>query len=160
MNYRLSVIGYRLLAVLVLLLAVWQVARAEAPIVSHPAQVQLAQMMPALIDSEAEHASGAYIPGVGAVVTLDLLRGPNATPGKPAAAGVRDWLLYLVQTFGPQLEAVPPDEIITFSVQFYDYDSATYQQLVIVSRAAEVSDPAQYEVWLNGQPYTEGAIQP
>jgi hypothetical protein len=152
--------GYRLLALLVLLLAAWQVVRAEAPVVSHPAQVQLAQMMPSLIDSEAEHASGAYIPGVGAVVTLDLLRGPNATPGKTAAAGVYDWLFYLVQTFGPQLEAVPPDEIITFSVQFYDYDSATYQQFVIVSRAAEVDDPAQYDVWLNGQPYAEGAIQP
>lgn len=154
--------GGRFLAagLLLLVLAGWQVVRADPPVVSHPAQEQLMQILPALIDSEAEHASGAYIPGVGAVVTLDLLRGPNSTPNQDAATGVRAWLIYLVETFGTQLTAVPPDEIITFSVQFYDYERATYQQLVIVSRAADVHDSAQYTIWLNGKPYAEGVLQP
>jgi hypothetical protein len=136
-----------------LLLLLWQGVRADAPLVSHPAHVQVRQMIPSLSDSEAERASGAYIPGVGAFVTLDLLRGPNTMQGQPAHIGVRDWSIYLMQTFGPQLEAVPPDELITISVDFYDFDSTTYQQLVVVSRAADAADPQTYQVWLNGQPY-------
>jgi hypothetical protein len=145
--------GVGVLAACALLVLLWQGARAEVPVVSHPAHVQVRQILPALRDSEAEHASGAYLPGVGAVVTLDLVRGPNTMPGQPAPISVRDWTIYLMQTFGAQLDAVPPDELIAFSVDFYDFDSTTYQQLVIRSRAADAADPLAYEVWLNGQPY-------
>jgi hypothetical protein len=141
------------LALVVLLLALYHRAAAEAPTRSHPAHVQIWQMLPALRDSDAEHASGAYLPGVGAVITLDLLRGPNTMPDQPAHRGVHDWAIYLMQTFGAQLDAVPPDERISVSVDFFDYDTRTYHQLVVMCRAADAADPARYTLWLNGQPY-------
>ena len=70
---------------LVLLLALglisflmWQSVHANPIVTSFPAQVQIDQIMPSLDASEAEHASGAYLPGVGAVFIMDLIRGPNA----------------------------------------------------------------------------------
>jgi hypothetical protein len=48
------------------------------------------------MDSEAEHAAGSYFPGQGAFITLRLLRGPNSVNGKPAYAGTRDWIIYLM----------------------------------------------------------------
>ena len=146
-------------AALVMLLLMWQVARADAPSVGHPAQQQIQLIMPALIDSEAEHASGAYIPGLGAVLTLDLLRGPNALADKTSYQGTRDWAIYMMQTFGPQLNAVPPDEKIALSVNFYDYGDTVYHQLVIITRAAAAADTGNYLVWLDGKPYDEAASQ-
>jgi polysaccharide pyruvyl transferase CsaB len=145
------------LTMLVVLLLMWQVARADAPSVGHPAQQQIQLIMPSLIDSEAEHVSGAYIPGVGAVLTLDLLRGPNTLPDKPSYQGTRDWAIYLMQTFGPQLSAVPPDEQIAMSIDFYDYADTVYHQLVIACRASAAADPGRYTIWLDGKPYDEAA---
>jgi hypothetical protein len=144
---------------LMVLLLMWQVARAEAPSASHPAQQQIMQIMPSLIDSEAEHASGAYIPGMGAVLTLDMIRGPNALADKPSYLGTRDWAIYLMQTFGPQLNAVPPDERIAMSVDFYDYTDTVYHQLVITTRAGDAADPAKYTLWLDGKGFDEASAQ-
>ncbi|MEI7645585.1 MAG: polysaccharide pyruvyl transferase family protein [Chloroflexales bacterium] len=139
-------------AALAALLLMWQVAGAQGP-GGDPgaAQQQLIQIMPALRDSEAEQAAGAYIPGVGAVITLDLLRGPNTFKDKPADAGVRDWAIYLMGAFGPRLSAVPPGETIAISVSYYDFAARTYHQLVISSAAASVKDSATYRIWLDGQ---------
>jgi hypothetical protein len=136
-----------------LLLIVWSGARAGAPTIPNPAQEQVRAILPALRNSEAEHASGAYLPGIGAVITLDLVRGPNSLPDKPPADGTRDWAIYLMQTFGPKLTAIPPDETIALSIDFFDYDAALYHQLVVRTIAADVSDPTSYRVWLDGQPY-------
>jgi polysaccharide pyruvyl transferase CsaB len=142
---------------LALLLLMWQVARADAPTASHPAQQQLTLIMPSLADSEAEHASGAYIPGIGAVITLDVLRGPNTIPDKPAHLGVRDWAIYLMQTFGPQLNAVPPTEQIALSAEYYDYTNTVYHQLVILCHPADVADASKYTIWLDGKPFDQAA---
>jgi hypothetical protein len=144
---------FALPAALVLLL-VWSSVRADAPSLGHPAQIQIQQsVLPNLAASEAEHAAGAYIPGVGAVMTMDLLRGPNSKRSKPSYEGTRDWVVYLMQTFGPKLTAVPPNETIAMSVDFYDYGDVVYHQLVITSRAADVADPQKYLIWLDGKPY-------
>lgn len=142
-----------LLGLALLLGGGWRLAFADAPGASHPAQAQVKRLLPSLIDSEAERASGAYVPGVGAVIAIDLLRGPNTAPGQPAHVGTRDWAIYLVQTFGPQLGAVPPDETIAFSIDYYDFASVSYHQLVVTARAADVADPSRYTIWLNGRPY-------
>lgn len=141
----------------VLFLIVWSGARAGAPSSANPAQEQVRAVLPALRNSEAEHASGAYVPGVGAVITLDLVRGPNSLPDKTPADGTRDWAIYLLQTFGPKLTAVPPDETIAFSIDFFDYDTALYHQLVVRTIATDVSDPTSYRLWLDGQPYGDAA---
>ena len=151
----------RRLAILVLLIAVagaWRLAQADAPSMGHPAQAQLRRLQPTLMDSEAEHVGVAYIPGLGAVITLDLLRGPNSVKDKPSYIGVRDWVIYLMQTFGSQLSAVPSGETIAISVDFYDYASVVYHQLVVKSRAATAADAGSYEIWLDGMPY-EAAVQ-
>jgi polysaccharide pyruvyl transferase CsaB len=155
-RWRTLLLGF---ATLVALLLMWQVARAEAPSVGHPAQAQIKQVLGFLMDSEAEHAAGAYIPGVGGIVELDLLRGPNIVKGKPSYAGTRDWAIYLMQRFGPKFTAVPPDEKIAFSVDFYDFGDSVYRQLVITCRAGDVADPAKYAIWLDGKPYDEVAAQ-
>lgn len=147
-----SILG-ALLGLALLLGGGWRLAFADAPAAGHPAQAQVKRLLPSLIDSEAERAAGAYVPGVGAVIAIDLLRGPNTVPGQPAHVGTRGWAIYLLQTFGPQLGGVPPDETIAFSIDYYDFASVSYHQLVVTARAAEVSDPARYTVWLNGRPY-------
>ncbi|MEI7772068.1 MAG: polysaccharide pyruvyl transferase family protein, partial [Chloroflexales bacterium] len=111
-RWRALLLGGATLAVLLLM---WQVAGAQASRPGNPAQDQVINIMPALRDSEAEQAAGAYIPGVGAVFSLDLLRGPNAWPDKPAYDGVRDWAVYLMGAFAPKLDAVPPAETIAIS---------------------------------------------
>ena len=141
----------------VMIFLMWQGVRANAGVSGFPAQIQVDQVVPSLIASEAEHASGAYVPGVGAVFIMDLLRGPNSAKGKIPAYGVRDWSIYLMQTFGPKLDAVPPTETIAFSIEFYDYSTLSYHQFVLTSKAADVSDPAKYVVWLDGKPFSQAA---
>jgi hypothetical protein len=147
-------------AALMALLLTWTVAGAQAP-AGDPAtaQRQLVQLLPAFRDSEAEQAAGAYIPGVGAMIALDLLRGPNTFKDKPADAGVRDWAIYLMGAFGPKLSAVPPEETIAISVSYYDFTSRNYRQLVITSAAASVADGATYRIWLDGHRFG-GAADP
>ena len=150
---RLSLIA---LATIVLTGGLWWAGSwAGAPMVSHPAHGQIQQILTPLIASEAEHVMGAYYPGIGAMISLDLLRGPNSVPGQPAYVGTRDWAIYLMQSFGGQLTAVPPGEKIAFSIDFYDYDVAVYHQLVLIAQAAQVQDPGSYEYWLDGQPYDQ-----
>ena len=145
------------LALGVVLVLSWQNVRANAVVNSFPAQVQVDQIVPSLISSEAEHASGAYVPGLGAVFVMDLVRGPNSTKGRLPPYGVRDWTIYLMQTFGPQLSAVPPTETIAFSIEYYDYTYFTYHHYVLTSKAADVADPTKYTIWLDGQPFAQAA---
>lgn len=116
---------------------------------------QVRRAVPSLIDSEAERATGVYVPGVGATFAIDLLRGPNTAAGQPSYVGTRDWAVYLLQTFGPQLSAVPPEETIAMAVDYYDFPTRSYHQLVVVSKARAVGDPASYSVWLDGRPFAE-----
>ena len=120
---------------------------------NHPAQTQLLQLLPSLRASEAESVSGAYLPRVGALFTLDLLRGPNAIEGKSAEEGVRDWGIYLLQTFGSKLTAVPEQEKIAISINFYDYELNAFRQLVLTVSAESVTQTEQYAIWLDGQPF-------
>ncbi|NWJ95797.1 MAG: hypothetical protein HXX20_08455 [Chloroflexi bacterium] len=152
MFHRRSLLLASLTALLLALM--WQSASADIPVVTHPAQAQVRQIMGSLIDSEAEHASGAYYPGVGAFITMDLLRGPNSVKNKPSYEGTRDWLLYMMQTFGAKLKAVPPEETIAMSVEFYDYAQVSFHQLVIVSTAADIASPNKYKIWLDGRAYS------
>jgi hypothetical protein len=152
MRKRAFILG--LLGGLVLLLT-WHVALADVPRVSHPAHRQVYQIIPDLLNSEAEYATGAYIPTIGAVITMNLIRGPNTLADKPSYEGTRDWVIYLMQTFGPRLTEVPPTEAVAISVDFYDYAQVGYYQLVVTSRAADVADPSKYSIWLNGKPYDE-----
>jgi hypothetical protein len=149
---------FALVGIAVLML-MWQLARADAPSVSHPAQVELRLLLPSLLESEAEHASVAYLPGVGAVITLDLVRGPNTIEGKTPHDGTRDWAIYLMRTFGPRVTSLPPNEIIAMSIDFYDYTDTVYHQLVITSSPATIADPNSYTILLNGKPYAEAAGQ-
>jgi polysaccharide pyruvyl transferase CsaB len=146
--------------VLVLLLLMWQVAAAAPSQAGVSPQEQVKQIIPALRDSEADQAGGAYIPGVGVVFTLDLLRGPNTFKDKAPAPGVHDWAVYLMGAFGPRLDAVPPDEIIAISINYYDFDERNYHQQVIRCRAADIKDSSKYQVWLDGIPYEQaiGAV--
>ena len=136
----------------------WRVAHAEAPSVSHPAQQSITLIMPALVDSEAEQASGAYIPGVGAVFTMQLVRGPNTIAEKPSYLGVRDWMTHLMLTFGTQLVAIPPDEQIAMSTEYYNYEDTVYHQVVITVRAADVADTSKYLFWLDGLPFDQAVL--
>ncbi|MEI8165120.1 MAG: polysaccharide pyruvyl transferase family protein [Chloroflexales bacterium] len=137
----------------------WQIAGAQGSRPGNPAQAQVINIMPALRDSEAEQAAGAYIPGVGAVFSLDLLRGPNAWPNKPAYDGVRDWAVYLLGAFAPKLDAVPPNETIAISVRYYNFTSRDYHQLVISCRAANAADGATYAIWHDGMAVNPRAEQ-
>ena len=142
-----------------LALSLWRGAFAVAPIGGFPAHQQIKDILQNLRDGGAEHADGAYIPGVGAVITMDLLRGPNTLAGKAPDVGVRDWLIYLLGTFGPRLTAVPRTEIIALSVDYYDYGANIYHQLVVLSRAAGVADPGTYAIWLDGKALNAAAGQ-
>jgi O-antigen/teichoic acid export membrane protein len=144
---------------LAVLLMMWQAASAAPPAGGNPAQQQVKLILPSLRDSETESAAGAYIPGVGAVLTLDLVRGPNSLPDKSSFLGTRDWAVYLMGAFGPKLDAVPPGETIAISVNFYDFDDRQYRQLVITSRAADVADSARYTIWLEGRPFDQAVTQ-
>ncbi|MBP8107630.1 MAG: hypothetical protein KAZ26_11510 [Caldilineaceae bacterium] len=148
-----------LLGVVLALSLWWAGSWAIAPMVSHPAHVQIQQILIPLVASEAEHVMGAYYPGIGAMVSMDVLRGPNAVPGQPAHVGTRGWAVYLMQTFGGQLTAVPPTEKIAFSIDFYDYDTAVYHQLVLIAQADQIQDATRYEYWLDGQPYDQRAAE-
>ena len=140
-------------------LLLWETAAAHSLASVDPPQIQMRQILPTLRDSAAEHVDGAYIPGLGAVITMDLLRGPNAVKGKPAYQGTRDWGIYLLQTFGPKLNSVPANETIAFSIEFYDYGSVSFHQLVLTSSAGHVSDAGTYQIWLDGKPYAEATGQ-
>ena len=145
---------------LVLLLLMWQAASAQSVVLGpHPAQDQIRQILPSLRDSEAERATGAYIPGVGAVIALDLIRGPNSLPDKASYAGVHDWAYYLLGAFGPKLSAVPPDETIAISIEYFEYSDRVYHQFVISSRAGDIADSAKYHAWLEGLPYEQAVAQ-
>ncbi len=119
------------------------------------AQTQVEQMLGPLGDSEAEIASGSYVPGVGAIFTLDLLRGPNTVEDRPPYAAVRDWSIYLLTTFGPTLTAIPPGESISIVVNYYDYSENAFHRITIRSSSAEISDPGSYAIWLDNLPYNE-----
>ncbi len=149
---------FTVLAILVLTL-LWRFASAQepTPVPGNPAQIQLWQIMVALNDSEAEYALGSYIPGTGAVINMHLIRGPNTIPGKTSYKGTRDWVTELMRIFGPQLTAVPSNETIAFSVEFFDYPDRVWHQIVVTSRAADVGDVDKYQIWLNGRPYVEVA---
>ena len=133
-----------------MLLLMWQIAGAQASRPGNPAQEQMIQILPSLRDSEAEQAAGAYIPGVGAIISLELLHGPNAWPDKPPDQGVRDWAFFLMGTFGPKFDAVPPGETIAISVRYYNFTTRNYHQLVITSPAATVTDSGTYAIWQDG----------
>jgi hypothetical protein len=66
----------------------------------------------------------------------------------------------LTQTFGAKLTAVPPEESIGFSVNFYDYNQVTFRQLVVVSKAADIATPAKYKIYLDGKPFDGTSAQP
>ena len=153
-------IGILVTGLLMLLLG-WQIvnARQTDNSANHPAQTQLRQIQNGLIDSEAESVLGAYIPGVGAVTNMTLVRGPNALPEKSAVIGVQDWLIYLMQTFGSQLTAVSDPEKIIFSVDYYDYTINGWQQMVMQATASTISNPTSYQIWLNGQPLHEPDLE-
>ncbi|MDP9317095.1 MAG: hypothetical protein M3R24_40620 [Chloroflexota bacterium] len=142
-----------------LVMLMWRFADAQTPALGHPAQVQLRQMTLPLNDTEAEQVLGSYIPGIGAIINMHLVRGPNTAPDKASYIGTRDWMIHLMQTFGPQLTAVPANETVTFSVDFFDYPDRVWHQLVIKSRPADVADATKYEIWLNGIPFAEAAAQ-
>jgi hypothetical protein len=116
-------------------------------------QLQLAKMVVPLNDSQAAHASGTYIPGVGVVVVAELIRGPNSTADQPPIAGVLAWGTNALQTYGPQLDAVPSNEAIALSIDFYDYPGHTWHQLLLKGRAATIATPGTYSAWLDGKPY-------
>ena len=126
---------------------------------AHPAQSQVRSILPSLNDSEAERSMGGYVPGVGAFITLDLVRGPNSARNQPSYQGTRNWLIYIVQTFGGRLTAVPPNETIAFSVEFFNYERMTFDQLTISVRAADVKDPTKYQVSLNGIAYDQALAE-
>ena len=147
LRWRTLLIGAATLAMLLLM---WQIAGAQASRPGNPAQEQMIQILPSLRDSEAEQAAGAYIPGVGAIISLELLHGPNAWPDKPPDQGVRDWAFFLMGTFGPKFDAVPPGETIAISVRYYNFTTRNYHQLVITSPAATVTDSGTYAIWQDG----------
>lgn len=124
---------------------------------AYPAQRQLWALLPALQETEAEKASGTYLPGIGAVIDLALVRGPNARGGAGAADRTRDWAQYILRTYGMQLTAISPNETITLAITFYDYSYRANRQLVITSRPADLADPQRQRVWLDGMPYGESA---
>lgn len=142
-------------------LAVWKIVQADdlLPVPTNPVQAQVQAILPSLIASEAERAMGAYYPGIGVFLTLDLLRGPNTQPNKLAHIGTRDWAIYLMQTFGSNLKAVPTRETIALSINYYDFTTLSYHQLVINCLAESVSDPSKYNYWLDGKPFDEVARQ-
>lgn len=147
------------IALIALLILGWQLVAAEDPAASNPVQAQVKQFLPSLRDSEAEYASGAYIPGVGAIYTIDLIRGPNSVKGKPSYEGTRDWAIYLMQSFGAKLDRVPRTETIAISVDFYDFTLRTNRQLVIRCLAADAATPDKYAIFLDGQPYAEAVAR-
>ncbi len=139
-----------------ILMLMWQLAAAQAPSpIGHPAQNQLRQILLSLKASEAEHALGGYVPGVGAVVNMELVRGPNSLADKTPYVGTHDWMIYLMQTFGPQLTEVPPNETIALSVDYFDYNDRLWHQLIVKSSPADVANVAAYQIWLDGIPYAE-----
>lgn len=123
------------------------------------AKRQAEQIILPLNDSEAERAMGSYVPGAGAFFTMDLLRGPNAVTDRAPYYAVRDWMIYLMTTFGGQLEAVPADETIGMTVNYYDFETNSYHQMVMSSRKGDVADPAKFTIWLDGRPFSEAAAE-
>lgn len=140
-------------AALLLAALMWSFAHAAPPTFSDPAQDQVRLILPSLRDSEAERAAGAYVPGIGATLVLDLIRGPNTLADKPSYRGVHDWAYYLMGAFGPRLDAVPDDEQIAISTDYYDFENRVYHQLVVRCRAGDVGDAAKYQAWLDGLPF-------
>ncbi|MGI9253103.1 MAG: hypothetical protein ACR2J8_05105, partial [Thermomicrobiales bacterium] len=140
------------LAALAALLALAWPALAEDAATNQAARDQVREALAPLRDSEAEQALGAYVPGEGATFAIELVRGPNAAEGQPAANGVRAWATYLMQTFGPTLTAVPAQERIAMSIEFYAYDDDRFHTLVLRADAAAVADAATYLCWLDGIP--------
>ncbi len=138
-----------------MLVLMWQLARAQTPVIGHPAQAEVRQILLALNDSEAEQVMGSYIPGIGAVINIQLVRGPNAIQGKTSYVGTHDWVMYLMPTFGSQLQSVPQNEIISFSVDFFDYNDRLWHHLVMTSPASGIADTSQYQIWLDGEPYAD-----
>lgn len=149
------------LGIVLVWLLLWSITRAEehaaptSPAAQHHPAQQLQQVEAALLAGEAEQASAAYIPGTGAVISIHLPQGAAQQRGQPAHVGVQRWLLAQVQTLEPQLAAVPPEETISFSVNFYDPASDSVHQLVLSSQAASSHDPASYACWLNGEPCSD-----
>lgn len=143
------------------LLLMWQLARAQAPIppADQPIQAQIQDVVGSLLTSEANNASGAHIPGVGVIFTMDLIRGPNTLSRNNPFDSTRDWATYLMQTFGAKMTELPDNEIIAMSVDFYDYSRTINHQLVITSRKSQIADPTTYTFYLNSKPYAEAVAQ-
>jgi hypothetical protein len=144
---------------LMVITVMWRMADADAPTMSHPAQKQVKDILYSLQDSEAERASGAYFPSQGVFISLDLIRGPNSVKGRQSFEGVRDWGIYLMQTFGGKLTAVPTSENIAMSIDFYDFPMFVYRQIVLISKASDIKDPSKYTIYLDGKPYGQAAGQ-
>lgn len=120
---------------------------------------QVTEVLGPLRDSEAEYAMGAYVPGEGVTFSLELVRGPNTAEGQTASEGTRAWALYLLETFGPRLTAVPDDELISISVDFYDVADERYHSLVVSVDAADLGNPFATQCWLDGA-LCEGTFVP
>jgi hypothetical protein len=99
----------------------WEGAGAAPPHRSHPAHRQVRSLASSFPRTEVDQAMGAYVPGVGAVITFQVVRGPNTVRGKSAFDGVLDWLVHIMSTRASKLDAVPADETISLSADFFEY---------------------------------------
>jgi len=112
-----------------------------------------------LRDSEAETATGSYVPGSGAFFSIELIRGPNSAVDDAPYRGVRDWAIYLMSNFGAQLTAVPADEVIAFTIRYYDYIDSSFHYLTLTAPASATSTVDSYTIWLDGAIYNEESAQ-
>lgn len=115
-------------------------------------QQQINQLLPMLNSTDAERVMGSYVPDVGATFAVDLIRGANGATDRPPEEAVRDWGIYLMQTFGSQV-TVADDEVILFAIRFYDYRANRFRDLSLTSPSGQTADPSQYAIWLDNQPF-------
>jgi hypothetical protein len=123
------------------------------------AQHQVDTALVSLRDSEAETASGSYVPGSGAFFTIELIRGPNTAVDDAPYQGVRDWAIYLMSNFGPQLSAVPAGEVIAFTIRYYDYIDGSFHYLTLAAPANATAAVDRYTIWLDGAIYNQDSAQ-
>jgi len=114
-------------------------------------QRELMKLTEPLDAAGAAHAEATYIPGFGAVVVADVVRGPNATSSSRLVASVTSWGEGILATYGPGMVAVPRNQIIALSLDFYDFSGHIWRQLLLESRAGTVIHPATYAIWLDGR---------
>lgn len=122
---------------------------------NYTAQQQVDQALAAIRNSEAETSAGSYVPGSGAFFAIDLVHGPNSNDSDTPYRAVRDWTIYLISTFGLTLTAVPDNEVIAFTVRYFDYIDSTFHSLTISAPARSVTIVEDYAIWLDGVAYNE-----